>query len=91
MCAVNDPNVVLGAAETRFVAPVAVGDRLVATARRAEVSKRKHVVEVSCAVGDREVMTGSFTCFVLEQHVLEKSEGSAGSGREPPADPDNER
>jgi acyl-coenzyme A thioesterase PaaI-like protein len=71
MCAVNDPNVVLGAAETRFVAPVAVGDRLVATARRGEVSKRKHVVEVSCAVGDREVMTGSFTCFVLEQHVLD--------------------
>lgn len=71
MCAVNDPLVVLGAAETRFVAPVAVGDRVVARARRASTSGKKHVVDVSCTVGDAEVMTGRFTCFVLDNHVLE--------------------
>lgn len=74
MCAVDDPNVVLGAAETRFVAPVAVGDRVVARARRTASSGRKHTVEVSCAVGETEVMTGTFTCFVLDRHVLDKSQ-----------------
>ena len=71
MCAVNDPNVVLGASETRFVAPVAVGDRVVARARRTAVKGRKHTVEVSCSAGDKEVLTGTFTCFVLDQHVFD--------------------
>jgi acyl-coenzyme A thioesterase PaaI-like protein len=51
MLAVNDPNVVLGAAETRFTAPVRVGDVVVADARRLSVDRRRHVVEVTCAVG----------------------------------------
>jgi len=71
MCAVNDPNVVLGSAETRFVAPVKTGDRVVAKASRTATKGRKHSVEVVCSVGDTEVMTGTFTCFVLDQHVLE--------------------
>ena len=72
MCAVNDPLVVLGAAESRFSAPVSVGDRVVARARRISESGRKHEVEVSCAAGETEVFTGRFTCFVLDHHVLEK-------------------
>lgn len=71
MCAVNDPLVVLGAAECRFVAPVAAGDRVTARARRAATSGRRHTVEVSCSVGETEVFSGTFTCFVLDQHVLE--------------------
>lgn len=71
MCAVDDPLVVLGAAETRFVAPVAVGDRVVARARRTSTGGKKHVVEVSCSVGETEVMSGTFTCFVLDTHVLD--------------------
>ena len=71
MVAVNDPNVVLGAAETRFVAPVRVGDTVVCSAR-VEVQKgRKHLVQVVCAVDGKTVMEGAFTTFVLDRHVLE--------------------
>ena len=70
MLAVNDPNVVLGAAETRFLAPVAVGDVVEATASRASVKGRKHLVEVVAKVDDRDVFQGTFTTFVLEAHVL---------------------
>lgn len=70
MLAVNDPLVVLGAADVRFTAPVRVGDVVVAKASRQEVKGRKHVVRVVCTVGDVEVLSGSFTTFVLDQHVL---------------------
>ncbi len=70
MLAVNHPNVVLGSAETRFVAPVRVGDVVVADATVTEARGRKSLVQVSASVGDRVVMTGAFTCFVLDQHVL---------------------
>ena len=71
MVAVNDPNVVLGAAETRFVAPVRVGDRVTCSASVETVKGRKRVVHVVCSVGGSAVMEGSFTAFVLDRHVLE--------------------
>ena len=71
MLAVNDPNVVLGAADCRFLAPVRVGETMVAEAR-VEVEKgRKRTVPVQVRVGDRRVLEGTFTCFVLDQHVLD--------------------
>lgn len=70
MLAVNHPNVVLGSADTRFVAPVCVGDVVVAEATIAEARGRKTLVQVTASVADRVVMTGVFTCFVLDQHVL---------------------
>lgn len=70
MLAVNHPNVVLGAAETRFLAPVRVGETVVASATRVEQAGRKHRVEVSARVGERVVLSGVFTTFVLDQHVL---------------------
>ncbi|MCB9741652.1 MAG: thioesterase family protein [Alphaproteobacteria bacterium] len=71
MLAVNDPNVVLGAADCRFTAPVRVGEVVEATATRAEIKGRKHVVAVEAKVGDRVVFTGTFTTFVLDRHVLD--------------------
>ena len=70
MVAVNDPFVVLGAAETRFLAPVAVGQQVRLEAVVAESRKRKRIVEVTGRVDEREVFTGRFTTFVLDQHVL---------------------
>mgnify|MGYP001549558593 CR=1 FL=1 len=70
MLAVNDPNVVLGGADVRFVAPVALGDVVEATARVIERRGKKRVVEVRAAVASREVLTGVMTAFVLEEHVL---------------------
>ena len=71
MLAVNDPNVVLGAAETRFLAPVQVGDTVRVEASRSAEKGRKHTVTVAATVGGRAVFSGTFTCFVLDQHVLE--------------------
>lgn len=75
MLAVNDPHVVLGAASVRFVAPVRVGEVVTAIAARAAEKGRKHTLEVTASVGDREVFTGSFTAFVLDSHVLSGSVG----------------
>ncbi len=69
MLAVNDPNVVLGAAETRFLAPVKCGETMLACATVVEDKGKKRIV--SCSVStDRIVFEGTFTCFVLEKHVL---------------------
>ena len=72
MLAVNDPNVVLGAAECRFLAPVRVGEAVVATGVLSSAKGRKHAVQVTCAVGERDVFSGMFTAFVLDTHVLEQ-------------------
>lgn len=71
MLAVDDPNVVLGGAEVRFLKPVAVGERLVARAVIEESDGRKRRVRVEVLRGEEPVMTGSFSCFVLDRHVLE--------------------
>lgn len=71
MLAVNDPNVVLGSAECRFLAPVTVGEVLTAEAKveHEEGKKRK----VSCVVStDKPVFEASFTCFVLGKHILDQ-------------------
>ena len=71
MLAVNHPHVVLGAAETKFLKPVRVGETLEARAEVRETSGRKRVVDVHVLRGETEVLHGVFTCFVLDKHVLE--------------------
>jgi len=70
MLAVNDPNVVLGAAEVKLLAPVRVGSELIATAEVREEKGKKRVVECCVKVGETTIMDGSFTCFVLDKHIL---------------------
>jgi len=71
MLAVNHPNVVLGAAQTRFLKPVRLGDRVTANARTREAHGKKREVSVDAAVDGHKVFEGTFICFALEQHVLE--------------------
>ena len=73
MVAVNDPFVVLGAAEARFLAPVAVGQTVTLQAEVSQTKKRKRTVDVVGRVGDKDVFTGQFTTFVLDRHVLDAS------------------
>ncbi len=77
MLAVNDPFVVLGAAQTTFTKPVRVGDVVRATARVGEASGKKRSVAVTVARGDEIVMEGTFACFVLDAHVLDKTGGKS--------------
>ncbi|HEY4597211.1 MAG TPA: PaaI family thioesterase [Thermoanaerobaculia bacterium] len=80
MLAVNDPNVVLGGAETRFLKPVRVGERLEARARIEETDGRKNRVKVEVlrdgSTGEGNtgdiVMTGTFSCFTLDRHVFDR-------------------
>jgi acyl-coenzyme A thioesterase PaaI-like protein len=70
MIAVNHPNVVLGAAEVKFVKPVQVGQTIHAEARLAEKKGKKHRIDVAVHLADQEVFRGEFICFALDTHVL---------------------
>lgn len=72
MLAVNHPNVVLGKAECKFIAPVKVGDRLSAKALVDQVNGKRRVVEVRILSNGNSVFEGVFYCYVLDSHVLEK-------------------
>jgi acyl-coenzyme A thioesterase PaaI-like protein len=70
MLAINQPNVVLGSADVRLLAPVVVGDHLRAAAQRVRVEGKKHFVEVEVSRAEQCVFRGTFVCFVPAAHVL---------------------
>ena len=70
MIAVNDPNVVLGAAEVKFLKPSVINDTLVAEARVNQEKDKKRMVAVVVKKGETSVFSGTFTCFVLDKHIL---------------------
>ena len=73
MLAVNHPFVVLLASSARFMKPVAVGDRLMASAKVTDAvdNRRSVLCEVTNQNGTK-VFEAEFLCMVLERHVLEK-------------------
>jgi uncharacterized protein (TIGR00369 family) len=70
MIAVNHPNVVLGASEVKFIKPVRAGETVIATATAEARQGKKQIVGVTVTRNDEVVFSGSFTCFVLDKHVL---------------------
>ena len=70
MIAVNHPNVVLGAAEVKFLKPVKTGELVIAEAKVTETSGKKRIVDVSVTREKVTVFEGRFTCFILDRHVL---------------------
>ena len=70
MIAVNHPNVVLGAADVKFIKPVKAGETAIADARVESSEGKKSLVAVKVDVAGDEVFKGVFTCFSLDQHVL---------------------
>jgi acyl-coenzyme A thioesterase PaaI-like protein len=72
MLAVNQPTVVLAAAEVRFLAPVAVGDLLVAEARVESAEGRKRRLAVTVSRDGVPVFSGGFTAVVPDRHVLDR-------------------
>ena len=71
MLAVNDPHVVLGAADCRFLAPVREGEEVVARAEVIEEKGKKRTVTARATVAEKIVFEATFTTFVLDQHVLD--------------------
>ena len=70
MAAVNDPYVVLGSSEVRFLTPVAKGQSVDFEAVVTEERGKKRVVSVVGMCDGLRVFEGVFTAFVLEGHVL---------------------
>ena len=70
MLAVNDPNVVLGSSEVKFLKPVVLNDLVLAEAHVEKEDGKKRIVNVVVKRGDDIVFDGSFTCFVLPEHIL---------------------
>jgi uncharacterized protein (TIGR00369 family) len=77
MIAVNHPNVVLGAADVRFLRPVEVGHTVVAEAKRESIEGKRQGISVTVRRDKEEVFAGTFICFVLDQHVLNRKEQGA--------------
>ncbi len=74
MLAVNEPTVVLGKAEVKFLKPVKAGEKLIAKAEVTEdLGKKKLVKAEVFNERDEKVFEGVFHCYVLEKHVLERS------------------
>ena len=72
MVAVNDPNVVLGSAQVRFMRPSRVGDALVFEARiDAAEGRKRSVAVVGRSAEGVEVFAGTFVCLVLDAHILQ--------------------
>ncbi|MCW3978932.1 MAG: thioesterase [Candidatus Bathyarchaeota archaeon] len=71
MLAVNHPKVVLGKSESRFVAPVRVGELMMAKASVTASEGRRREVEVEIRVKGDAVFKGTFTCYILDKHVLD--------------------
>ncbi len=72
MVVVNDPSVVLGASECRFIAPVRKGDSVVFKANVVSTNGKKRIVEVKGYIDYKIVFKGIFTTFILEKHILER-------------------
>ena len=73
MLAVNEPNVVLGSAQTRFLKPVVAGDHLTAEATVVERDGRKRIVAVEVDRSQEIVLRGEFVCFIPDEHILDKA------------------
>ncbi|MBM3292665.1 thioesterase [Candidatus Bathyarchaeota archaeon] len=73
MLAVNDPFVVLAAVDLKLVAPVKIGDKMIAYANIIKSEGKKREVSVNVLVKDKIVLTGLMTCYKLDKHVLDNT------------------
>ena len=73
MAAINHPNVVLAAAEVKFLAPVVVGDRVEFEARTVAREGAKAEVEVVGKLYKKDVFKGRFKTFTPDVHILDRS------------------
>ena len=71
MAAVNEPTVVLAAADCRFRAPSKVGEKIVFKAECIEKDGNKYRITVNAFCGETAVFSGEFKSVVTARHVLE--------------------
>jgi acyl-coenzyme A thioesterase PaaI-like protein len=72
MLAVNEPTVVLASAQTKFLGPVVVGDRMEAEAAVDRTDGRKRWVKVVVRRAGAPVFEGEFLAVVPDKHILDR-------------------
>ncbi len=70
MAAVNEPYVVLIGANSKFLAPVKVGDTIIFEAHARFEDARKREVNVVGSINEIKVFEGTFAAVILPEHVL---------------------
>jgi acyl-coenzyme A thioesterase PaaI-like protein len=73
MATVNEPFVVLVRNQSSFLAPVKVGDSVIFESEVLMKDKRKWEVKVIGKIKDIKVFEGTFSCVILDKHVLKKA------------------
>jgi acyl-coenzyme A thioesterase PaaI-like protein len=72
MLAVNEPTVVLASAQTKFLGPIVVGDRVEAEATVERTDGRKRWVKVVVRRGEVPMLEGEFLAVVPDKHLLDR-------------------
>jgi acyl-coenzyme A thioesterase PaaI-like protein len=72
MATVNKPYVVLVRSQSEFMAPVKVGEVIEFESEVLMKEKRKVEVKVVGKLSDIKVFEGTFSCVVLDKHVLKR-------------------
>jgi acyl-coenzyme A thioesterase PaaI-like protein len=75
MLAVNEPTVVLGSAQVKFLRPTTTAERLVAEATLERSEGKKRYVKVVVRREGEPVFEGDLLCLVPDRHVLAKDPG----------------
>ncbi len=70
MAVVNDPNVVLAKSETKFLAPIKLGDTVIFEGKLVENQGKKSTIEVVATVDENTVFKGTFYTVTLDKHIL---------------------
>ena len=72
MLTINDPNVVLGKSEVKFLKPTKVGESIIFKSKVIEKQGKKWKIEISGFNEKNELsFTGVFYCIVPDKHVLD--------------------
>jgi acyl-coenzyme A thioesterase PaaI-like protein len=79
MLAVNEPTVVLGGAQLKFLGPVVAGDRVEAEAAVERSEGRKRWVRVVVRRGGAPVLEGELLAVVPDRHILDANPGKESS------------
>jgi acyl-coenzyme A thioesterase PaaI-like protein len=70
MLTVNQPNVVLGGANVRFLKPVKKGDILIANGKLANTEEQEIHIKVDIFRKKDLVFEGNFICYTPKKHLL---------------------
>jgi len=70
MATVNHPNVVLTGADTKFLAPIKLGDEVIFESEVLSYNEKKQEILITAKIKEKKVFEGIFKTAILKTHVL---------------------